>query len=223
LPYEQPAFAAILSGPRAEYLQLKPGDFDIYDAKAIALEMVERMTRRRAQVSYVGASERTSHLHPRGAAAVTVDGTEVGLFGPLHPDVVETFDLDGGAQLIELNLATIEALGEVTPRYRAIPKLPAITRDLSLLVADSIQASQVAEAIADAAGELCESVELAAEFRGGSVPEGQRSLTFRVVYRDPLARTAPEKARTLTDKEIELIQAKALEKASQDFGATLRG
>src|SRR5690606_4117855 len=37
LPYEQPAFAALLAGPRPEHLTLKPGEFDIYDAKAIAI------------------------------------------------------------------------------------------------------------------------------------------------------------------------------------------
>lgn len=223
LPYEQPTFAAVLAGPRPEYLTLKPGDYDIYDAKAIAIEMVERLTRRRAEVRYLGKTGRTAHLHPRGAAAVEVDGTEVGIFGPLHPDVVERLDLDGSALLIELNLATIEALGKVTPRYKRIPKLPAITRDLSLVVSDETSARDVARAILQAAGELCESVEVAAEFRGGSVPPGHRSLTFRVVYRDPKARTSPEDARTLTDKEIELIQEAALEKASRDFGATLRG
>jgi phenylalanyl-tRNA synthetase beta chain len=125
--------------------------------------------------------------------------------------------------LVEINLATLEALGKVSPRYRPIPKLPAITRDLSLVVTDTTMAAAVASAIQHAAGDLCESVELAAEFRGGSVPLGHRSLTFRVVYRDPKARTAPDDARTLTDKEVETIQQAALEKASRDFGATLRG
>jgi phenylalanyl-tRNA synthetase beta chain len=222
LPYEQPTFAALLAGPRPEHLSLKPSDYDIYDAKAIAVEMVERITCRRAEVHYVGATESTSHLHPRGAAKVSIDGTEVGIFGPLHPEVVETFDLDGTAQLIELNLATLEALGRVTPRYRRIPKLPAITRDLSLVVSDATPAARVGDAILEAAGELCESVELAAEFRGGSVPEHHRSLTFRVVYRDPAATTSPDDARTLTDKEVEAIQQRALTRASRDFGATLR-
>lgn len=223
LPYEQPTFAAILAGPRSEHMTLKPGEVDVYDAKAVAVEMVERMTHRRAQVVYIGASKRTAHLHPRGAGAVMLDGVEVGIFGPLHPDVVLAFDLDGAAQLIELNLATIEAVGQVTPRYRVIPKLPAITRDLSLVISDETAASHVADAIVHAAGDLCESVEVAAEFRGGSVPAGCRSLTFRVVYRDPKARTAPDEARTLTDQDVETIQAKALQKVSQDFGATLRG
>jgi phenylalanyl-tRNA synthetase beta chain len=223
LPYEQPTFAALLSGPRPEHLTLKPGDYDVYDAKAIAIEMVERMTRRRAQVEYVGATDQTRHLHPRGAAVIKVNGTTVGMFGPLHPDVIERFDLDVSALLVELNLATIEAIGKVVPRYQPIPKLPAITRDLSLVVSERTAAASVLDVLKNAAGELCESVELAAEFRGGSVPEGHRSLTFRVVYRDPKARTLPEEARTLTDQDVEAIEQVALARAKRDFGATLRG
>ncbi len=223
LPYEQPTFAALLAGPRPDYLTLKAEEYDLYDAKAIAVQMVERLTRRKVEVKYLGKSERTAHLHPRAAAQVLVDRTEVGVFGPLHPDVIEAFDLDGSALLVELNLATIEALGEVTPRYRTIPRLPAITRDLSLVVSDETAAGSVADAIWGAAGELCESVELASEFRGGSVPLGHRSLTFRVVYRDPKAVSAPDEARTLTDKEVEAIQHRALTLVESDFGATLRG
>ena len=223
LPYEQPSFAALLAGPRDEHLLLKPQEMDIYDAKAVAIEMTERMTGRRAHVVHVGGTDRTKHLHPRGAAVVTINGVEVGTFGPVHPDVVEHFDLDGGALLVELNLATLEGLGHVIPRYRPIPKVPAIVRDLSLVVSDRTPAQVVAAVIQQATGELCESVEVAAEFRGGSVPESHRSLTFRVVYRDPNARARPELARTLTDKEVEAIQEKALEKARRELGATLRG
>lgn len=223
LPYEPPTFAALLAGPRDEHLTLTPSELDIYDAKGLAIELIERMTRRRATVQHVGTTVKTRHLHPRGAAQILVDGTCLGTFGPLHPDVVEHFDLGGDALLIEIDLAMVEAIGQVIPRYVPIPKLPAIVRDLSLVVSEETSAAAVAQALQRASGELCESVELAAEFRGGSVPEGHRSLTFRVTYRDPAARTAPDQARTLTDKEVEGLQKKALDHASKDVGATLRG
>ena len=73
-----------------------------------------------------------------------------------------------------------------------------------------------------AAGELCESIEVAAEFRGGSVPTGRRSLTFRVVYRDPKARTDAAEARTLTDQEVDSVETRMLAAAGSELGATLR-
>ncbi len=223
LPFEQPTFTAIVAGPRDEYLSLKPELVDIYDAKAIAIEMVERMTRKKAQVAHIGVTPETRHLHPRGAAEITVDGTRVGVFGPLHPDVIEHFDIDGPALLVELNLALIEAFGQVVPRYRPIPKLPAVSRDVSLVVAETTQAQSVADLLMSASGELCESVEIAAEFRGGSVPDGHRSLTFRLTYRDPLASKAKAEARTLTDKEVDAVFNLAMDKARSELGATLRG
>ena len=223
LPSEQPTFAAILAGPRDEYLSLKPEPLDIYDAKAIAVEMVERMTRKRVTVAHVGLRDDTQHLHPRGAAEISVGGVRVGLFGPLHPDVIEHFDADGPALVIELNLALIEAVGRVVPRYRPIPKLPSVTRDLSLVLSEETQAQKVADVLMSASGELCESIEVAAEFRGGSVPKGHRSLTFRIVYRDPRAISSPSEAKTLTDKEVDAVFQRAMAKAQSDFGATLRG
>ncbi len=223
LPHEQPTFAAILAGPRDEHLSLKPALVDIYDAKAVAIEFVERMTRQRASVKHIGSTDVTAHLHPRGAAEITVGGTRVGVFGPLHPDVIEHFDIDGSALLIEINLALIEALGSVVPRFRPIPKLPAVTRDLSLVVADTTPAESVAGLLMSSGGELCESVEIAAEFRGGSVPEKHRSLTFRLTYRDPKATVAHAEARTLTDKEVDAVFNLAMEKAKSELGATLRG
>lgn len=221
LPYERPSWAAVLAGPRIEHLSLRPEDFDVYDAKALGVEMAERLTGRRASVE-AARRDTYPHLHPRGAGIVRVDGVQVGTFGPLHPDVVDALDLGGGLQVIELDLATLEALEKVTPRYRAVPRLPAVTRDLSLIVKDTTPALEVMQSIRAAAGELCESVEVVSEFRGSGVAAGHRSLTFRVIYRDPAARLDPERARTLTDKEVDSLQEQVLSVTQRDFGATLR-
>ncbi|HSC87634.1 MAG TPA: hypothetical protein VLC09_10205, partial [Polyangiaceae bacterium] len=220
-PYERPSFAAVLAGARAEHLALDPADVDVYDAKAIAVEMIERMTSRQAEVVGIPANS-APHLHPRGAGRLSVEGRVIGTFGPLHPDVLEAFDLDGAPLVVELDLAAIEALGQKKVQYRPIPKLPAISRDLTMLVSDRVAASDVIAAIAAGAGELCESVQVQSEFRGGSVPTGQRALTFRLVYRDPLARTNSEQARTLTDKEVDEVEARVLESTREKLGITLR-
>jgi phenylalanyl-tRNA synthetase beta chain len=223
LPLEQPSFAAILAGARAEYLSLKPPEVDVYDAKGIALELVERLIQRRASVKSMTPAEVPQHLHPRGAGSVSVGDVQVGCFGPLHPKLVEALDLGGSALAIELDLAAIEAIGRRVPRFVPIPRLPAVTRDVSLVVHDDVTAGDVGALLREAAGELCESIELLAVFRGGSVPAEHQSLTFRLVYRDPKANTDASDARTLTDKEVDQDQERVLTRAREKFGATLRG
>ena len=124
--------------------------------------------------------------------------------------------------MIELDLRSLERASERVPRFVPIPMLPAATRDLALVVREDVTAGQVMAAIRDAAGELCEDVEVFDVFRGGSVAEGHKSLAFHVVYRDPRAATDPARARTLTDEEVDKKNKAVLAAVGQSFGATLR-
>lgn len=214
LPEERPSFAAVLAGPRPTYLS-KPQEMDVFDAKGVAVEMVERLTGRSTETRHAPGEPHTEHLHPRGAAEISVDGHRVGVFGPLHPEVVDALDLDAGAHVVELDLAALEALGEHSPRYRPIPRLPPVTRDIALLVSEEVAARDVQRAIREAAGELCESVELFDLFRGEGIPEGHRSLAFHLVYRDPKA--------TLTDKEVDDRHARVVRAVTEQLGGRLRG
>ncbi len=200
----------------------KGADVDVYDAKGVAIEIVERLTRRRAEARPFVADARPAHLHPRAAGELLVGATRVGSFGTLHPAVVERLDLDGTAQVVEVDLAALEALGRAAVHHAPIPRLPAVTRDVAFAVKEAIPAGDVQALILAIAGELCESVELFDLFRGAGIPEGQRSLAFHVVYRDPRARTDPEKARTLTDAEVDQRQALVVRAAQERLGATLR-
>ena len=202
LPEERPSFAAVLAGPRPAHLS-RTEEMDVFDAKGLALELVERITGRPPVIEGMPAVEVPSRLHPRGAAWISVDGTRIGTLGPLHPDVVEALDLGGTAQVVELDLAAMEPLGRPTPRYRPIPRLPATSRDVALVAAETVTAAVIEKAIRDAAGELCESVELFDVFAGAGIAEGSRSLAFHVVYRDPKTVTDPDAARTLTDDEVD--------------------
>ncbi len=218
IPEQRPAFAAILAGPRPAYLE-RP-DTDVYDAKGLALELVERVTQRTATVRWTEAS--LAHLHPRGRAEILVGDQRVGVGGPLHPDVVDALDLDGPAFVVELDLAALESVPPHTPRYRPIPRLPAVTRDVSFEVGEELLAGELATTISEAAGEFCESVELIDLFTGKPLPEHVRSLTYRLTYRDPKAATDHEAARTLTDKEVDRWQ-KSVNAAAEKLGARLRG
>jgi phenylalanyl-tRNA synthetase beta chain len=169
------------------------------------------------------APQAAPYLHPRGAAQIWVGDRKIGQFGPVHPDVIDKLELGGPALVIELDLEILEEIGKAVPSFEPVPRLPAVTRDVSLVVGDQVLAGDIEQALRESGSELCESVRVVGLFRGGSVPTGQQSLTFRMVYRDPKARTASSNARTLTDAEVDAAQTHALQVAQARFGATLRG
>jgi phenylalanyl-tRNA synthetase beta chain len=221
LPDEVSSFAAVVAGDRRATLE-KPVEVDVYDAKGIAVAIVERVTGRRAEVAAQALERRATFLHPRGAGDVIVDGTVVGCFGPLHPDVADLLDLGGPAVVVDLDVRALGALGLRLPRFTPIPGLPPATRDIALVVHDDVSAGAVGAAIRAAGGEICESVTLFDLFRGGQVPADHRSLAFHVVYRDPRAAADPDAAKTLTDEEVDKKHEQVVEAVKQQFGAVLR-
>jgi phenylalanyl-tRNA synthetase beta chain len=205
---ERLRIAFALAGDRAGWLE-KPKPIDVWDAKGYAKEIVERLTGQSAEIAR-GAQP---HLHPRGAATIRVDGAEIGSFGPLHPDVVEALELDGEVQVFEIEIGGF-ARGRKEPRFVPIPKFPASTRDIALVVRDSVAAGEVEAAVREAAGPLAEAVRLFDRFVGGQVPAGHASLAFHVVYRSS--------ERTLTDAEVDKAHANVVAATASRFGATLR-
>ncbi|MFP6686849.1 MAG: hypothetical protein VB934_19155, partial [Polyangiaceae bacterium] len=87
---------------------------------------------------------------------------------------------------------------------------------------DDVAAGDLATAIRGAGGELCESVELFDRYAGKGVPEGQQSLAYHLVFRDPKAATAPESARTLTDQEVDKLADAIVGMAKDRYAATVR-
>jgi phenylalanyl-tRNA synthetase beta chain len=136
--------------------------------------------------------------------------------------VLRAWDFEAASVLVELDLDELVQIGRKSARAVPIPRLPAATRDIALVVHDDVPAGEVERVIREAAGDLCESVEVFDVFRGPSVPADHRSLAFHVVYRDPRAATAPSEARTLTDQEVDERHAAVVAKAKTDLGATLR-
>ncbi len=214
LPEERLGFAALLAGEREPYLG-KPEAIDVWDGKGLAEGFVARMSRgAKVTVRRFDAGRLPPHLHPRGAVEILADGLAVGTVGPLHPDVVERFDLGAGAIVVEVDLAAVLARPAPTTRYAPIPRFPASTRDLALIVHDDTSAGEVLVAVQEAAGALAREVRLFDRFVGGAVPEGHRSLAFHVVYRAD--------DHTLTDAEVDAQHAKAIAEVGRRFGATLR-
>ncbi len=219
---ERKSFAAVLSGTRPAWLG-RAELIDLFDAKGVATQLVERVSLRSDIAAEPFAQgQAPARLHPRAAARMCVAGFDVGLFGLLHPDLADAYEIAAATAIIEIDVALLGRLGRTIPKYRAIPRVPSASRDIALVVCDDTPAGQVQNVIREAAGDLCESVDIFDVFRGQAIPEGHRSLAFHVVYRDPSAVRDPDRARTLTDAEVDQRHAQVVRTTREQLGAVLR-
>ncbi len=207
----------VLAGDRPGWLE-KPQPLDAWDAKGFAVAIAQRLGGAPAVISVAPASREEAaklapHLHPRGAAFLLSGGTRIGSLGPLHPDVVEKLGLDGDVMVAEIDLEPFRG-GPQLPQYAAIPRFPASTRDIALIVKDGIMAGEVEAAVRAAAGPLAQAVQLFDRFTGEQVGAGASNLAFHIVYR--------ALDRTLTDAEVDAAHANVVKAVGERFGATLR-
>lgn len=132
-------------------------------------------------LSVVPGSE--SFLHPGKAGRVETEGRTVGWIGEVHPLVAREFDVPN-AVAFEVRLADLVAgssSGDET--FTDIPAFPAIERDLAVVIPIERDSSAVRGVIEEAGGDLLESVMLFDVYTGDQLPEGQRSLAFRLRFR----------------------------------------
>jgi phenylalanyl-tRNA synthetase beta chain len=158
--------------------------------------------------------EKTQHaaLHPGRAARIECDGKVAGYLGELHPRWAQKYELGAAPILFEVELDVL--VGRLVPRYHAVSRVPAVVRDLALVVDKNISAQAVLDGLRDAAPAIVQEVELFDVYHGKGLDPGRKSLAFRVVMQDT--------EKTLEDGEVETAVRCLVEAASRDFAAGLR-
>ncbi len=161
----------------------------------------------------VRAGERAP-WHPGRCAEIVLGDAVIGHAGELHPAVCRAFGLPARAVAAEVDLsALIEAAPRIAPAP-AFSTFPVAKEDVALLVDADLPSEQVAAALREGAGELCESVRLFDVYTGDQVGEGKKSLAFALRFRAP--------GRTLTDAETGAARDAAVAVAADRFGAVQR-
>ena len=168
-------------------------DVDFFDIKGVVQRVSEAL-----RIDTRTEPQRETWLVPGRAARLMTNATEIGVLGQLAPSVAERhgvpaaeavyvaeIDLDKAEQASRGRSLTIEPL----PRY------PSVTRDISILVDDTLPASVVRETVRQAAPATLVRVREFDRYQGKGVPEGRVSLSLRLTFRSP--------DRTLTDTEVQ--------------------
>ncbi len=198
--------AAIAYGPaRPEQWGIAQRNVDFYDLKGDIESLL---------VPWQLRFERTSHpaLHPGRAANVMIDGKTIGWLGELHPRWQQKYELPLAPVLFELDLAAM--LAAPMPQYREVSKFPPVTRDLAVVVDESVPEQALLDAMLGDRPAVVQDLWLFDLYRGKGVAAGKKSLAFRVVMQDT--------SKTLTDVETEAAMAQLLQLLAKRVGAKLR-
>ena len=134
--------------------------------------------------------------------------------GQVHPLAAKNYGIDSEVYCAELNFTKMLGLRLPDPTFTALPKYPAVSRDLALICSEDITVAQVEEVISASAGKLLRKIQLFDIYRGVGVPEGKKSMAFSLQLRAD--------DRTLTDSDSEAVVNNVLAAVKDQLNATLR-
>lgn len=151
-------------------------------------------------------------LHPGRSARVRLAGAAIGWIGELHPKWQAQFELPQPVVLFELDTEPLQGLG--VPHAMQPSRFPPVIRDLAVLVDSAVPAQALVDAIVGEKDPIVQGVRLFDLYQGKNLPEGKKSLAFRIVMQDT--------EKTLTDADADAAIARAVESLQRRFDATLR-
>lgn len=151
-------------------------------------------------------------LHPGQCARVSIAGTAIGWIGALHPRLMQSHGLVKAPILFELDLDIL--LSGQAPRYRSVPRLPAVRRDIAVVVEEKQPLAAMLEAVRAAMPALISEIALFDVYQGQGVEPGKKSLAFKMLLQHT--------EKTLTESEIESAVQEVVGILSTQFNASLR-
>ncbi|MGP6087297.1 phenylalanine--tRNA ligase subunit beta [Antarctobacter jejuensis] len=200
------------TGPKDVHGASRP--VDVFDAKADA-ESVLAALNAPAKMQILRGGE--GWWHPGRHGRFCLGPKKVlGVFGELHPKVLDALDVKGPAVGFVLwpgEVPMPRKSGATRPALK-LNDLQVVERDFAFVVDADVEALNVVNAAAGADKALIEDVRVFDEFIGGSLGEGKKSLAITVRLQ-PIDKT-------LKEKDIEAVAAKIVEKVSKATGGTLR-
>ena len=153
-------------------------------------------------------------LHPGRSAQVVCGGTVAGVVGEVDPAVVAAWSIPGRVGWIDLDLATLLAAPRRPLEQAPVSRFPSSDIDLAFVIDDTVPAHRAERALREAGGKLLVGLDLFDVYRGPGVPEGSRSLAYRLRF------CALD--RTLTDGDVAEVRQRAIDAVVAATGGSLR-
>lgn len=213
LPTESDAMSIGFYGPEEDFFTLK-GTIE---------ELLEKLGIK--ELEFIPEKEYGTY-HPGRCARIAVKDdncgftgsdeelVELGIMGEVHPDVAEKYGIGTRCYVAELFFNVVSEMANLEKTYKPLPKYPAVSRDIALVVDEDTAVGDIEKTIKEAGNELLRNIKLFDVYRGPQVGENKKSVAFALTYRHD--------ERTLTDEDVNKVHSKILDVLKEKLDAALR-
>ena len=186
---------------------------DFYTLKGLVTGLLDKLGYEKGRVVIEQNTIDVTHFHPTVSCTIKMNNKVIGILGKLHPSYVKKFKL-GDVYYAELILDELANSNPAKIKAPIVNKFPSISRDISIVVKDEVNASELIKLITKAGGKLVKSVEVFDIYKGEHIEEGYKSVSLNIVYEDS--------EKTLKVEDINAPHQKIMDELNKNYGASLR-
>ena len=186
-------------------------DYDFFTLKGAVETVLDGL--RIPAARYVADRTNPSY-HPGRCAKVYVGEKCLGTLGQVHPHVAANYGVDRELYAAELDFTALLSVMGPDPVYQPLPRFPAVSRDIAVVCDKTIPVGDLEDCVRRGAKGLLKAVELFDIYTGIGVPEGKKSVAFRLTLRSD--------DRSLTAEEADTDVKSVLAALESELGARLR-
>ena len=165
-----------------------------------------------------GATVQKKTENPDFSAGVVIEnrgGKKLIEMGILSKKLLKKFDLEQPVYFAELNWTLLmKATKKNEVLFTEVPKFPAVSRDLALLVDEAVEFAQIEQVARQTEKKLLKKVELFDVYEGDKLPAGKKSYAVNFILQD--------EEKTMGDKQIDAIMQKLIANIKKQLNAELR-
>ena len=153
-------------------------------------------------------------LHSGKSADAVISKDVIASYGEVHPVVAESYNLNKDCYYGEIDITYLLSLKSEEIKFKPISKFPRVTRDIAVIVNDSVKVGDVISLLKSVCSDSLEDATLFDVYKGKQIEEGSKSLAFELKFRSV--------EKTLSDTEINEMMDKALNALKKNYGAKIR-
>ena len=184
---------------------------DFYDIKGICETMFAQLNVK--NVKYEAVTDNPT-FHPGRCAKISAGNKVIGIIGEIHPAVSRKYGIETPVYIAELDFENVFLNIKTDIKFKELPKYPAVTRDIAMLVDKTVPVADIENVIKKASGKMLESLQLFDVYEGKQIPEGKKSVAYSAIYRSA--------DRSLTGDEVQKVFDKVVKNLENQIGAQLR-
>ncbi len=210
---EHERVAVLMAGERGDdWRSRREARIDFYDLKGVVERALEGLRVDRAR--FVAADTRPFYAAGQ-QAEIFIGDRLIGHLGRLSPAVVAAWGLkDPDVFFAELDLEALFTVGQGEARYNPVCEFPAISRDASLALDQTVTFTELEAIARRIAGTMLRDLHFVELYEGDKLPAGKKGYVLSFVYQ--LA------DRTLRDEEVQAVHQKICAAYQSAVGAMIR-